>query len=259
MASSEDNNNNTTTTAAVWKHIGLHGYAVGTFSCEASGIIWKSAVTGRDDASTTRKIPASKLDKSSGAQWTVFGRSGLIRVPTTTAAGSSSSSSSNLKHEYRFDGFPVADFDVLKATFQKLYQLDLKVLTVSAAGAQYGVPEIRNNQKLLTLKHCVLQDNDDLQEEGQELEGGGVTVGDEMLSLDLTEVSQCVLPGNNRNELEIQFPETDTMEAGTDQLGEWCCCCCVLSFVLLLESLLPYLYPFTHIVICLFNKYIFFY
>jgi hypothetical protein len=30
---------------------------------------------------------------------------------------------------------------------------------------------------------------------------------------------QCVLPGNNRNEIEVQFPESDTLEQGTDQLG----------------------------------------
>lgn len=39
-----------------------------------------------------------------------------------------------------------------------------------------------------------------------------------MMSLDLAEVSQCVLPGNNRNEIELQFPETDTFEANNDQL-----------------------------------------
>jgi hypothetical protein len=36
----------------------------------------------------------------------------------------------------------------------------------------------------------------------------------------LTEISQCVLPGNNRNEIEVQFTESDTVEAGTDQLGK---------------------------------------
>jgi hypothetical protein len=191
-------------TATTWKHIGLHGYAVGTFTCDDSGIVWKSAVTGRDDASTTRKIPASKLK---GAQWTVFGRSGLVRVQTN------SSGSGNLKHEYRFDGFPVADFDVIKTVLKEKYSIDLKVLNISAAGTQYGLTKIRG--KLLTMNHCKLED--DMQEEGQELE---VNEGNQILSLDLTEVSQCVLPGNNRNEIEIQFPETDTMEAGTDQLGE---------------------------------------
>jgi structure-specific recognition protein 1 len=39
-----------------------------------------------------------------------------------------------------------------------------------------------------------------------------------MMSLDLAQVSQCVLPGNNRNEIELQFPESDAVEAGTDQL-----------------------------------------
>jgi hypothetical protein len=39
-----------------------------------------------------------------------------------------------------------------------------------------------------------------------------------MMSLDLAEVSQCVLPGNNRNEVELQFPESDAVEANNDQL-----------------------------------------
>ena len=39
-----------------------------------------------------------------------------------------------------------------------------------------------------------------------------------MMSLDLVEVSQCVLPGNNRNEVELQFPESDAIEANNDQL-----------------------------------------
>jgi len=39
-----------------------------------------------------------------------------------------------------------------------------------------------------------------------------------MMSLDLAEVSQCVLPGNNRNEIELQFPESDAVEANKDQL-----------------------------------------
>ena len=38
------------------------------------------------------------------------------------------------------------------------------------------------------------------------------------MSLDLGEVSQCVLPGNNRNEIELQFPESDAVDANNDQL-----------------------------------------
>lgn len=56
-----------------------------------------------------------------------------------------------------------------------------------------------------------------MNEEGQEFEP---RAEDEMMSLNLAEVSQCVLPGNNRNEIEVQFPESDTVEAGTDQLGK---------------------------------------
>ena len=56
----------------------------------------------------------------------------------------------------------------------------------------------------LFLNHCL-----------QEFE---IRQGDELMSLDLAEVSQCVLPGNNRNEIELQFPESDAVEANNDQL-----------------------------------------
>jgi ribosomal protein S24E len=118
-----------------------------------------------------------------------------------------------LKHEYRFDGFPAPDFEVLQKTLAEMYGVELKTLNMSAAGAQYGLTEIKG--KNLVFRHCVL---DEMNEEGQEFEPRG---GDEMMSLDLPEVSQCVLPGNNRNEIEVQFPESDTVEAGTDQLGEY--------------------------------------
>lgn len=83
---------------------------------------------------------------------------------------------------------------------------------MSSAGTSYGKTSI--NGRTLVFSHMVLEDAD---EEGEEFEA---RTGDEMMSMDLAEVSQCVLPGNNRNEIELQFPESDTLEAGTDQLGE---------------------------------------
>eukprot|EP00977_Amphora_coffeiformis_P016803 scaffold5317_cov160-Amphora_coffeaeformis.AAC.11 len=191
-------------TPVIWKHIGLHGHSVGTFACEGHKIIWKSALTGRDDSeyATTKSIPAAALK---GAQWTVFGKSGHLRVQIKT-----DKEAKNLKHEFRFDGFPTNDFDLLKDTLKKNYNIDLQQHNLSSAGTQYGLTSIHG--KNLVFKHCVL---DEMNEEGQEFEP---RAEDEMLSLDLAEVSQCVLPGNNRNEIELQFPESDAVEAGTDQL-----------------------------------------
>jgi hypothetical protein len=185
---------NANDTAVVWKHIGLHGHSVGTFSCTGNAVTWKSA--GSDDAIAIR------AEKLRGAQWTVFGKSGLLRLQSSDAR----------RHELRFDGFPVADFDMLRKTLDDNYSVDLRTLNISSAGAQYGLTSVSG--KLLKFQHVSLADGD---EEGQEFE---VVADDEMMSLDLQEVSQCVLPGNNRNEIEVQFPESDTIEAGTDQLGE---------------------------------------
>lgn len=46
----------------VWKHIGLNNHSVGTFVCEGGRIVWKSAITGRDEdagTATTRSLPSA--------------------------------------------------------------------------------------------------------------------------------------------------------------------------------------------------------
>jgi structure-specific recognition protein 1 len=186
----------------LWKHIGLHGHSVGTFACEAGGIKWKSAMFGRDDNVTSGASRSIPRDTIVNAQWTVFGRSAHLRIQT--------SPTSKLQHELRFDGFPPTDFDTLKDVFKDKFGLELTKYNMSAAGTQFGLS--RMSGKKLTFRHCILEDAD---EEGEEFEP---REGEEMLSLDLGDVSQCVLPGNNRNEIELQFPESDAVEANNDQL-----------------------------------------
>jgi POB3-like N-terminal PH domain len=198
----------------IWKHIGLHGHSVGTLVFEPDQMVWRSAVaasTANDDddnalgvSGSSRTIPKSAL---SACYWTMFGRSGHLRVQTDK--------SNHLKHELRFDGFPAADFELVKKTMQNMYGIELSIKNMSAAGTQYGLTTVKG--KNLVFRHCILEgtggtDN----EEGEEFEPRPM---DEMMSLDLAEVTQCVLPGNNRNEIEVQFPESDAVEAGTDQLG----------------------------------------
>jgi len=188
----------------VWKHIGLHGLSVGTFTADQSGIIWKSALLGHnDDVSIARQLPAASIKV---ARWTVFGRSGHVRLETK--------GSKDLHHEMRFDGFPPTDFDKLRSAFSDFFDVTLDKYSLSAAGTSYGKSAVKGRN--LVFSHMALEDAN---EEGEEFEA---RVGDEMMSLDLAEVSQCVLPRNNRNEIELQFPESDTLEAGTDQLVSIC-------------------------------------
>lgn len=103
--------------------------------------------------------------------------------------------------------------DQLRDTLKDFYNVSLEKHSISSSGVSYGKTEIEGRN--LVFKHMLLQDAN---EEGEEFEA---RINDELFSLDLAEVSQCVLPGNNRHEVELQFPESDTVEAGTDQLGEW--------------------------------------
>lgn len=166
---------------------------------------------GNEDIETKRTIPQQSI---AGALWTVFGKSGHLRILTKPKTNDSSNqtttSSAKLPTAMRFDGFPPSDFDSLQEVFSSMYNVTLKRHSMSASGNSWGNTDIAN--KHLVFRQCILEDAD---EEGEEFEPRD---GDEMLSLDLGEVSQCVLPGNNRNEIEMQFLESDTVEAGTDQL-----------------------------------------
>lgn len=168
---------------------------------DATAITWKSAAS--DDIETKSVLPKQAI---AGALWTVFGRSGHLRILTRAIEGSKT----KLPASLRFDGFPPGDYDRLAENCQTMYGVPLKKHSMSSAGNSWGNTDIAN--KHLVFRQCILEDAD---EEGEEFEPRD---GDEMMSLDLGEVSQCVLPGNNRNEIEMQFHESDTVEAGTDQL-----------------------------------------
>ena len=161
---------------------------------------------GNDDIETKRALPKESI---AGALWTQFGKSGHLRV-LTKPPKDNEKQDSKLPAALRFDGFPPSDYDSLNEVFNSMYGVALKRHSMSSAGYSWGNTDISN--KHLVFRQCRLEDAD---EEGEEFEPQD---GEEMTSLDLGEVSQCVLPGNNRNEIEMQFLESDTVEAGTDQL-----------------------------------------
>mmetsp|Transcript_18496 Transcript_18496/g.26118 ORF Transcript_18496/g.26118 Transcript_18496/m.26118 type:complete len:953 (+) Transcript_18496:319-3177(+) len=183
-----------------WNHIGLHGYSVGTFTADNRGIHWKSALGAGtpEDASSESKHLSRKV--LAGAKWTVFGRSAHLRVELKNSS------------EWRLDGFPPSDYETIKTTLKSKYNIDVTKHSMCTAGESFGNTTIQTSNNHLAFHQCILEDAD---EEGQEFEPRD---GDEMMTLDLKQVSQCVLPGNNRNEIELQFPESDTVEVGTDQL-----------------------------------------
>lgn len=135
----------------VWKHIGLHGHSVGSFSCEEGGVKWTSALTHESVQGSTKSISKDVL---ASAQWTVFGKSGHIRIQT--------SGNNRLHHELRFDGFPANDYETLRDIFKDNYEVELAKYPVSAAGTQFGLSKMSG--KKLTFRHCILEDAD---EEGE--------------------------------------------------------------------------------------------
>lgn len=185
-----------------WMHIGLHGHSIGSFTIDTNGIRWKSALnTDDDDVILSKSIPATNIHS---ATWTVFGKSGHVRILKNQL------STKDKEMDLRFDGFPPSDFEKLEKVLNAFYDVSLQKKTMCSSGVSFGISDLEKKQ--LVFKECILEDAD---EEGQEFEPRD---GNEMLSVNLGEVSQCVIQGNTKNEIEIQFVESDTVEAGTDQL-----------------------------------------
>jgi len=199
-------------------------FCILTTLVEADGIKWKSAMSTDDDtaAATVQKIPNAIIDH---ARWTVFGRSGHLRIGTNLNKGvdgdgdrsddadsDNDDDDSKQPKEYRFDGFPHTDYERLKIALSNAYSLDLNRHDLCPDGSSFGNTDIDRATRNLVFRKCELEDAD---EEGEEFEPRD---GSEIMSLPTAEISQCVLPGNNRNEIELQFHEVDAAEAGTDQL-----------------------------------------
>jgi structure-specific recognition protein 1 len=188
-----------------WMHIGLHGHSIGSFTIDTNGIRWKSAHnTDDDDVILSKFVPVSNIHS---ATWTIFGKSGHVRIVKKNK-GAEKDNSKEL--DLRFDGFPPSDFEKLSSALSSFYNVSLRKKTMSSTGVSFGITELEKKQ--LVFKECILEDAD---EEGQEFEPRD---GNEMLSVNLGEISQCVIQGNTKNEIEVQFMEADTVEAGTDQL-----------------------------------------
>jgi len=152
-----------------------------------TSIAWKSSTSKTDSA----VIPAGDVG---AAHWCVFGKMAYLRLTTKTGA------------QHRFDGFSKDDFAGLATTLREHFNVNLTKKSISSSGASWGKNSIEN-QRLTFYENIVQEDDVTTSNEG-----------DELCGVDLKEVSQCVMPGNTRNEIELQFHEIDTLEANSDQL-----------------------------------------
>lgn len=185
-----------------WHNIGLNGHAVGTFNVELIGIQWKSNITSSDNGIVfSRMISANSINN---VKWTAFAQHGHLRIQSEPKKEKKTSS------ELRFNGFPSSDFIKLRKILSNLFGVEISEYYMSSAGCSYGKVGVVDRR--LEFRECLL---DDINEDFEKISPND---GYEMMSMTLDDIAQCVLPGNSRNEIEIQFHESDTVELGTDQL-----------------------------------------
>lgn len=101
----------------------------------------------------------------------------------------------------RFDGFATSSFDSVKSQFLTNYDVEVVKTKMDLTGASYGLPTLKDS--------CLTFNSNGVSPDGTEN-----NPGPEMMSLEMSEVSQCVMrgTGKDRNLIELQFQDNDNLE-----------------------------------------------
>ncbi|GMI02367.1 hypothetical protein TrLO_g14125 [Triparma laevis f. longispina] len=177
--------------ASTIDNIGLYGSTVGKLNLSTSTLAWSSATTSDKYSTTSSNVVH--------AEWTVYGKMAYLRVTVKDSDGK--------KSLRRFDGFATSSFDSVKSQFLTNYDVEVVKTKMDLTGASYGLPTLKDSR--LTFN------SNEVSPDGTEN-----NPGPEMMSLEMSEVSQCVMrgTGKDRNLIELQFQDNDNLEKNSDQL-----------------------------------------
>lgn len=136
-------------------------------------------VEWRDRHGTVKEIAKEAINSFA---WSIFGGKGHLRIEQEDG------------HVIRLDGFAKSDHDQLSKFTQEAYTKSITTEVAASGGVHYGNVELSG--KMITMK----------------------SIGEKkMFELPLDNVSLCVVPLNNKDELEIQFKESDNADKEEDR------------------------------------------
>ena len=95
----------------------------------------------------------------------------------------------------------LSSFDSVKSQFLTNYDVEVVKTKMDLTGASYGLPTLKDS--------CLTFNSNGVSPDGTEN-----NAGPEMMSLEMSEVSQCVMrgTGKDRNLIELQFQDNDNLE-----------------------------------------------
>lgn len=129
------------------------------------------------------KIRTIGRDSVSAAKWGVYGNRSQVKLDLRDGGFA------------RMDGFDKTDYEKLNSYFLTGYGLELHREDVACNGAHFGEVSLMN-------RNLVLNSVDNRP----------------VMELKLDDVVQCVIPPNSRDEIEIQFQESDAGDREADSL-----------------------------------------
>jgi hypothetical protein len=185
--------------ALEYQHIGLSGIATGTIKFDDSLIEWKGPGGGK-------KYDPEQVER---AEWVVYGTKGHLFL--------------NFKDGKiaNMDGFSKGDYGTLSQWFETHYNVAIQEISVRALLTHH--PHVLTSPLSLCMCLFLQAASDggnfgDIDLEGSSMFLKSAQTGKRVFELKLNNVSQCVLPGNSKDEVEIQFHETDTADKEEDML-----------------------------------------
>lgn len=153
--------------------IGLDGRALGLLSVDAAGFEWRGGDKGSGSGGNAGMLKQFPKDSLQSLHNSLFGgrHSLLLRLADNSFA--------------RLDGFSKNDMEKIPSLCKDLFNLEVKKEEISSSGANFGQISLAPRSILMTSSSS----------------------SSSLFELKLDAVAQCVVPANNRNELEIQFLE----------------------------------------------------
>lgn len=173
-----------------FQNITLTGFHQGSITFKEDRVEWANKY------SNNKEILANTINK---IKWSVYGSRGYLKFYIKN----------NDKGEHQkpqqFDGFNGSDFASIYTYISDLYKIKVDTPKAHSGGGNYGNIVFEGNS-LLMKSVVVDKDNEEHLVPGWEI--------------GLDNISLCVVPTSNRNEMEIQFKDNDNTDREEDNVAQ---------------------------------------
>jgi structure-specific recognition protein 1 len=173
-----------------FQNITLTGFHQGSITFREDRVEWANKWNNN------KEILANTINK---IKWNVYGIRGYLKFYINN------NDKDEIQKPQQFDGFSKSDFDSINNYILDLYKIKVDTSKAHSGGGNYGDVVFEGNS--LLMKSVIIdKDNEEHLVPGWEM--------------GLDNISLCVVPTSNRNEMEVQFKDNDNTESKEDTVAQ---------------------------------------